>query len=192
MFRPPPTPPLTHAQCVARALQPAPALIRRLAAIVYESTLLFGVVMFAGIVFGVLVDQKHALAHRNGLQATMFAVLALYFVGFWMRGGQTLAMKTWHLRLLRRDGLPVRPLQAAARFVLSWLWFFPPLLLAWAMQWHSAKEITSLMLVWFVLYALLSKALPQGQFLHDQICRTALVDTRPDDALPDHTQARKP
>ena len=183
MFRPPPTPPLTHAQCVARAGQAAPALIRRLAAIVYEGTLLFGVVMVAGIAFGVLADQKHALAHRNGLQATMFVVLSLYFVGFWVRGGQTLAMKTWHLRLLGRDGLPVRPLQAAMRFALSWLWFFPPLLLAWAMQWHSAREISSLMAVWFVLYALLSKALPNGQFLHDQICRTVIIDTRADDML---------
>lgn len=164
------------------ATAPVPSLPRRMACWFYEGILLFGVVFIAGYLFSALSQTRHALDNRHGMQAFVFLVLGIYFTWFWHRG-QTLAMKTWHLRLLGRDGLPVRPLQAAMRFALSWLWFFPPLLLAWAMQWHSAREISSLMAVWFVLYALLSKALPNGQFLHDQICRTVIIDTRADDML---------
>ena len=34
----------------------------------------------------------------------MLVVAAAYFVGFWSHGGQTLPMKTWHIRLVREDG----------------------------------------------------------------------------------------
>ena len=35
----------------------------------------------------------------------MFVVLGIYFVWFWSRG-QTLAMKTWHIRLVDAQGRP--------------------------------------------------------------------------------------
>ena len=43
----------------------------------------------------------------HGLQAFLFLVLGLYFAWFWSHGGQTVAMKTWHIRLLTHDGRPV-------------------------------------------------------------------------------------
>ncbi|MBC7939239.1 MAG: RDD family protein, partial [Chitinophagaceae bacterium] len=77
----------------------APGLMRRLACFVYEGVLLFGVVMLAGLLYGVLTDQRHALVGSTGLQVFVFLVLGLYFVWFWSRHGQTLAMRTWHLRV---------------------------------------------------------------------------------------------
>ena len=41
---------------------------------------------------------------RHVLQAFLFVVLGIYFIWFWSHGGQTLAMKTWHIRLVDRDG----------------------------------------------------------------------------------------
>lgn len=178
MFRPPPTPPLTLAQCRERAQGPAPALIRRLAAFVYEGVLLFGVLMGVGFAYSVAVQQKHALEQRQGMQAAVFLALSLYFIWFWIKGGQTLAMKTWQLRLVSIDGLPLSLRQAALRYLLSWAWFWPPLLLTTLAQWHGSGQITGLVLTWVLMYAALSKLLPQQQFLHDQICKTRLIDTR--------------
>lgn len=179
MLRPPVVPPLTLAQCVERAAGPAAPLKRRLAAFIYEGVLLFGVVMLVGVVFGMATQQRHALQGREGLQAALFLALSLYFIGFWTQGGQTLAMKTWHVRLVRDDGLPPTLLQAAARAALSWLWFAPALALAWAAQWHHGKSIGGLLALWMVAYAILSFILPQRQFLHDVLCRTRVIDTRP-------------
>lgn len=72
----------------------------------YEGVLLFGVVMLVALVFALITDQKHALNHRQGLQASVFLALSAYFIWFWVQGGQTLAMKTWHVRLVRLDGHP--------------------------------------------------------------------------------------
>ena len=44
----------------------------------------------------------------HGLQLFVFLVLGLYFSWFWSHGGQTVAMKTWHIRLLTRTAGPCR------------------------------------------------------------------------------------
>ena len=111
-------------------LQQTPGLRRRLACFVYEGVLLFGVLMVAGFVYGLLTQQRHALVGMHGLQVFVFLVLGTYFSWFWSHGGQTVAMKTWHIRLLMQDGQPVPAARAALRYVLSWLWFLPAL--AWA------------------------------------------------------------
>jgi uncharacterized RDD family membrane protein YckC len=44
-------------------------------------------------------------------------VLAIYFIWFWRHGGQTLAMKTWRIRLVASDGrVPSFP-RAVGRFL---------------------------------------------------------------------------
>jgi uncharacterized RDD family membrane protein YckC len=73
----------------------APGLRRRLACFVYEGVLLFGVVMVAGLVYGIATGQRHALVGTTGLQVFTFVVLGCYFVFLWSRSGQTLAMQTW-------------------------------------------------------------------------------------------------
>ena len=104
-----------------------PGLWRRLACFVYEGVLLFGVVMAAGLLYGIVTQQRHALTGAFGLQVYLFLVLGAYFVWFWSRGGQTLAMQTWRIRLVTRSGAPVTRLRALARYLLAWLWFAPAL-----------------------------------------------------------------
>jgi uncharacterized RDD family membrane protein YckC len=122
--------------------------------------------------------QDHALRGQTGLQVVIFFVLALYFVTFWSRGGQTVAMRAWHVRLVTASGGAVTPSRALARYLLAWLWFAPALIAARAAGLHSAAQIFILMIVGVIAFALLAFLHPQRQFLHDVICGTRLVTWR--------------
>ncbi|MDP2006743.1 MAG: RDD family protein [Rubrivivax sp.] len=152
-----------------------PGLRRRLACFVYEGVLLFGVVMMAGLVYGITTKQQHALIGTTGLQVFTFLVLGLYFVFLWSRTGQTLAMQTWHIRLVTRDGQPVGVLRALCRYLLAWLWFLPALA---TVAWSGLKGggVTFAALLTGVLaYAALAWLHPQRQFWHDAVCGTRLI-----------------
>lgn len=157
----------------------APSLRRRMAAFLYEGVLLFGVVMIAGYLFSTLTQQRHALQGQWALQAFLFLILAIYFVWFWSRSGQTVAMKAWHIRLVDAKGAAVSQRRALARYVLSWLWFLPALAAAWLASFRSTASIFGLMTAGVVAYALLSRLHPQRQFWHDVVCGTRLVTWRP-------------
>lgn len=163
----------------AMADLPAPRLRRRLACFVYEGVLLFGVVMFAGLLYGLVTRQQHALVGTRGLQLSLFIVLGLYFVIFWTRGGQTLAMQTWHIRLLTRKGQPVGVPRAVARYVLAWLWFLPALLGLWLSGLKAGIPTVTALLAGVLAYAWLAWLHPQRQFWHDAVCGTRLVHWKP-------------
>ena len=154
----------------------APRLGRRMACWLYEGLLMFGVVFIAGYLFGTLSQTRNALDNRNALQAFLFVIFGIYFTWFWAKG-QTLAMKTWHIRLVDTAGLPVTQGRALARYVLSWLWFLPPLL-AVAPFSLPAGEITVIVLGWVAVWALSSRLHPQQQFWHDAWAGTRLVDSQ--------------
>ena len=135
---------------------------------------MFGVVFIAGYLFGTLSQTRNALDNRHALQAFLFVVFGIYFTWFWTKG-QTLAMKTWHIRVVDTAGLPVTQGRALARYVLSWLWFLPPLL-AVAPFSLPAGEITVIVLGWVAVWALSSRLHPQQQFWHDAWAGTRLVD----------------
>jgi uncharacterized RDD family membrane protein YckC len=158
---------------------PTPGLRRRLAAFVYEGVLLFGVLMAAALVYGLATQQRHALVGMHGLQAFLFLVLGLYFVWFWSHGGQTVAMKTWHIRLLTHDDRPVPPARAALRYVLSWLWFMPALAWAWWSGAHSGGAVSLALTLGVFGYAALSRLNRQRQYVHDLLSGTRLVQCQP-------------
>jgi uncharacterized RDD family membrane protein YckC len=157
----------------------APGLARRLAAFVYEGVLLFGVVMIAGLLYSAITQQRHALQGRVGMMVFLFLVLGLYFSWFWSHGGQTVAMKAWHVRLLGADGQPVSLRRAATRYVLSWLWFLPATATVYAAGLHGKGEISVALLAGMLAYAGLAWLRPDRQFWHDVVCGTRLVDCKP-------------
>jgi uncharacterized RDD family membrane protein YckC len=157
----------------------APPIKRRLACFLYEGVLLFGVVMVAGLVYSTLTNQRHALIGTTGLQAFLFVVLGIYFVGFWTRTGQTLAMLTWHIRLVTRDGQPVGKLRATCRYVLSWLWFLPALAALHFSGLKGGWPAFTAMLAGVLAYAALAWLRPDRQFWHDVVCGTRLVTRHP-------------
>lgn len=156
-----------------------PGLARRLAAFVYEGILLFGVTMIAGYLYASLTQQRHALQGKAGLQAFIFVVLAIYFTWFWSRGGQTVAMKAWNIRLVMADGQPVPQRRALLRYVLAWLWFLPALAATYLADLHGGGTIATLVLAGVAAYAALVRLRPDRQFWHDAVCGTRLIDWRP-------------
>lgn len=157
----------------------AASLRRRLACMVYEGMLLFGVVMIAGLLYAGVTQQRHALVGTHGLQAFMFLVIGLYFTWFWSQGRQTVAMKTWRLHLVTADGAPLSLARAFARYVASWLWFLPGLGAAALLDRHDGRTIGWALATGVVAYALLARVLPGRQCLHDLLCGTRLVQRLP-------------
>jgi len=150
-----------------------------MACFIYEGVLLFGVVMIAGYLFSSLTQQRNAMIGRHGLQAFLFIVLAIYFVWFWSHGGQTVAMRAWHVRVVDAAGAPLTQMRALARYALSWLWFLPALLLLWAWGVRDTGAVFGVMAAGVLAYAGLARLHPQRQFWHDAVCRTRLVTQRP-------------
>jgi len=101
-------------------------LLHRLAAILYDSLLVLALV-FLGTLALVIVNAGEAIpAHTGWYRLFLLAVVAGYFVFFWLRGAETLGMKSWRITIVSRDGGPVTPRQALLRAgaaLLSWLPF---------------------------------------------------------------------
>jgi uncharacterized RDD family membrane protein YckC len=155
----------------------APGLWRRMACWLYEGMLLFGVVFIAGYLFSALTQTRHALDNRHVQQAFLFIVLGIYFTWFWSKG-QTLAMKTWHIRVVDTQGRALTQPRALLRYLLSWLWFLPPLAAIAPFQ-LSGAESAVIVLGWVAVWALLSRFHPRQQFWHDALAGTRLVSSQP-------------
>lgn len=87
---------------------PAP-LWRRLAALGYDLLVLAAIWMFAAalvlLAFRGEVDVAHQppLYHYT-LQGTLLVLTAGYFILSWCRGGQTIGMRAWKVRLVGANG----------------------------------------------------------------------------------------
>ena len=129
-----------------------PGLLRRLACLFYELLLLFAVGFAATWLFFFASGGRGADGPaRTLLQVFLLAVFAAYFLWCWLRGGQTLAMKAWKIRLVSDRGSRIPPATALVRFVLALV--LVPL---------------GVGLIW----ALFDR---ERQFLHDRLAATRLV-----------------
>ena len=88
-----------------------PPLWRRFAAMTYDCLLLFAVSMAYGgfyiainkVIFQSAADNATGLLFQIGWLLTFVG----FFCYFWRRGGQTLGMRAWRLKLVRQDGLKI-------------------------------------------------------------------------------------
>lgn len=138
---------------VTPAITLSAGFLRRLASMFYESLLVTAVLIFGWIFPHILLAAfAQAKAPAWLIQAHLFLLLLLYFAWFWLHGGQTLAMKTWKIRVANADGGPVRPAQAVLRYMAAWF----------------SLGVAGIGILW----ALVDR---DGQFLHDRIAGTRLV-----------------
>ncbi|RZJ11301.1 MAG: RDD family protein [Acidovorax sp.] len=168
--------PATSLQADAASTPPlrsiTPNLWRRMACWLYEGMLMFGVVFIAGYLFGTLSQTRNAMDNRHALQAFLFVVFGIYFTWFWAKG-QTLAQKTWLIRVVDPAGKPITQARALLRYVLSWVWFLPPL--AAYLFGVPVLEVLVLLGGWVAVWAILSRFHPERQFWHDVLAGTRLV-----------------
>lgn len=153
----------------------APPLRRRLVCMVYEALLLFGIVFVSGWIFDVLTQSRHALTLRHLRQFWLFLVIGAYFVYCWSRSGQTLAMQTWRIRVVDLDGGKLPLIKAIVRYCLAWMWFIPALALSVQFglkQWQMVAVLVAGMAGW----ALTAKFDRHGQFLHDRLAKSRLIE----------------
>jgi uncharacterized RDD family membrane protein YckC len=104
---------------------PRAGLLPRLASLLYEALILPAIVLLAGLAWQFAHWMLTGRLEASGaavwsLRAWIVLATAAYFCGFWVRGGQTLPMRTWRLRLERRDGGPLDARRALARYALAW------------------------------------------------------------------------
>lgn len=130
----------------------APGFGRRILSMAYELLLAMAVAFFAALPFYGAVDGRLSGIPRFAFQCYLIATLGLYFTWCWHRGGQTLPMKAWQIRLVNAKGGAVTVRQAALRYGLAW--------------------VSLLALGTGFLWALVD---PEGQSLHDRLSGTRIV-----------------
>ena len=143
-------------------------LWRRLLALVYDLLIVVAIVMVVGLLSqlatgGQLVqgaDHTQVPAWYRPLQAL---VVSAYFIGSWLRGGQTVGMRPWHIRVTDRAGGSPSLQQAVLRLLVA---AAPLLLLMLAPALGLRATLWLLLAAWAMWFAV---ALfdPRRRALHD-------------------------
>lgn len=118
----------------------------------YEALVVLAILFFAGLAFLGFANGRLSNGTRHIFQLYLFLVLGIYFVTCWSRGGRTLPMQTWKIRVVRGNDLPLGVGQAVLRYALAW-----PSLLLFGVG---------------VFWAFLDR---DRQFLHDRLAGTRIV-----------------
>jgi uncharacterized RDD family membrane protein YckC len=152
-----------------------PSVRRRLATLIYEAVILFGIVFIAAYLFSTLTQQRNGLVHHQWLAAWIGLVVGVYFAWCWTHGGQTLPMKTWRLRVVRaNDGATLSWPRAIVRYLLAWLWFLPPLVLH-PLLGLSVPQTLCVACAWLIAWAASARLFADRQFPHDKLAGTRIV-----------------
>jgi uncharacterized RDD family membrane protein YckC len=112
------------APSAAPALPPC-GILRRLAAMGYDTLLLLAVLFLATAVL-LPFTGGHAIASGNPLYAAYLAsVIYIYLSWQWTRGGHTLGMRAWRVRLVDEAGATPGWRAATLRFAAALLCWIP-------------------------------------------------------------------
>ena len=122
--------------------------------LVYECVVLVAIALCTSIAFRGTMEGELAGWVRNLYQIYLFLVFGLYFLWCWLRGGQTLPMKTWKIRITSEDGKNISAGQGAIRYLAAW---FSLLCLGSGFLWAIFDS--------------------DGQFLHDRLAGTRVTQT---------------
>ena len=134
---------------------PAPQFWRRVSYCLYEQLVLLGVIAFTflvpnlglGILFGVSLPSWLTFLY-------LYSVLGIYFVWYWTKSGQTLAMQTWRIRMIAANGFNLTRRQAIWRYVYGSLWIVPCVFLQWIFHLEKWQIIEMLFAVALFIWPL--------------------------------------
>ena len=127
---------------------PSPQFWRRVSCCLYEQLVLLGVIALTflvpnlalGVLFGISLPSWLSFLY-------LYTVLGIYFVWYWTKSGQTLAMQTWRIRMIDQSGCTLKRRQAFWRYIYGSLWIIPCVLLQWAFHLEKWQIIEMLFTV---------------------------------------------
>jgi len=131
---------------------PPAGLFRRLAAAVYDALLVTALCMLTTLCVIALRGGEPISPGNLLYQLSLVATAVIFFVGFWVHGGQTLGMRAWRLRVEQCSGEAINWKTGLIRFVTGILSIIP----------------AGLGLLWLVVD-------PQHLAWHDRISKTRVV-----------------
>ena len=91
----------------------------RLAAFLYDSLLMLALWFVIGGILVALNGGESLAANNPFMPSLMFMIWIWFNLHFWRRGGQTLGMRSWRLRLLSTTGKPLTYTQCLLRLVMA-------------------------------------------------------------------------
>lgn len=153
---------MSHSQTTV-TLQPA-GLLRRLAAMVYDSLLLLGLLFVYAGIFAVSIpnwlasepvplgEVAYGPVGKALFQLSLAVIIVGFFTYFWRRGGQTLGMRAWRLKVQTREGDTLSIQQCLLRCLLA----------------PFSMALGGLGYLWCLVD-------PTGQTLHDRLSATRVV-----------------
>ena len=159
----------------------SPQFWRRVFCCLYEQLVLLGVIALIflvpnlglGILFGVALPSWLTFIY-------LYTVLGIYFVWYWSKSGQTLAMQTWRIRIIDMNGFTLTKRKAFWRYIFGSLWIIPCVVLQWAFhleKWQIIEMLLSVALFFWPLTLYLDRRSPlQRQSLSDRFAGTRLVE----------------
>ena len=83
--------------------KPSASLIRQLAAMLYDSLLIFAVLFFA-TALAILINQGEAIESNHWFNLYLLLTVFTFYAWFWRKSGQTLGMRVWKIRLVDEAG----------------------------------------------------------------------------------------
>lgn len=159
------------------ARRPAGTLLR-VAAATYEGVLLFGVLFVVSYLVLSLARWDSVLSgiRLAVYQSVLFVTLGVYFVYQWHKTGQTLAMKSWNLRVLDNNGAPPSLRQCVLRFVAAWHPLVPAMVCK--LLGLPVGTVTIAMVVGIVAALVPARFDVRGRLLHDRLAGTWVARER--------------
>jgi uncharacterized RDD family membrane protein YckC len=153
----------------------SPSLPRRMASFFYEGLLLWGILIFSGILGGVIYFSTGQYFNIS-LRIFTFLLYGWYFVWFWSSRGQTLPMQTWKIRLVTSEGKKPNVARSIMRYLACYVWLGVTALVIYFNNWTGKNSLVAFSVGLF-LYLLIPLLHPERKFWHDVVCGTKLINS---------------
>lgn len=125
---------------------------RRTLCMIYDFLLFLAIWFVASLIFIVIVQDTNFTYFKPIYQFYSLSIIGIYFIWFWTHGGQTLAMQTWKMRIVAKDGSALTMKRAITRYLFAVI------------------GITSFGIG--IIWALIDR---DRQYLHDRLAGTRIV-----------------
>ncbi|HEY2623452.1 MAG TPA: RDD family protein [Dyella sp.] len=154
---------------------PTCPLWRRLVALVYDLLAVVAIIMVVGYVCqrltgGTLISTDGRAQIAWWYQPVQALVVSAYFVVSWLRGGQTLGMRPWRIRLTASDGGRPTLAQALVRLLVAAL----PMLLLGLAPWIGTRGAVWAVVIGWAAWFAMAAFDPRRRAVHDLAARTEL------------------